>query len=457
MNERVSISFIGDLLCWAEQIELAYSSDTNQYNFDESFNCVKKYFQNSDYVVGNLETTVSGATAGYTSNSSSQFKRTMFNAPDEFAISIKNAGVDFVSTSNNHCLDRDIAGLIQTIHTLDKIGLEHTGTYLTKEESEGVFIKEIRGIKFAFITCTYGVNYSTHGMALPDEKNWMVNTVSRSKIYTSYNDYQYFRDDDLSIIEKISYRLTGFTKAKKDRIFLERILAKIDKAKSFGVDHIIVLSHIGPEFQRYPSGFAMNLINKFINHGADIIISNHPHVLQPMGCRKIKQKNGTVKNCFIIYSMGNFLAAPVWGPPERTQKSLILNLDFRRNDNGISKLNEISFVPTYIQHMNKDGQRCIRTVSVYDALMNKTVSSSIPDEELTILRNYESVLQELCGVRKLKYDLSEKYHFKPENLRFSYKFYWADFIQNLKYFVYSAFWLLPISTLSIIKKFILRK
>ena len=50
----------------------------------------------SDLVVGNLETVFAGEEAGYTNDVYS------FNTPDRFVCSMKSAGIDYVSTANNH-------------------------------------------------------------------------------------------------------------------------------------------------------------------------------------------------------------------------------------------------------------------------------------------------------------------------------------------------------------------
>ena len=43
------------------------------------------------------------------------------------------------------------SGLSKTIDVLDKNNIEHLGTYKTEEEQNKTFIKEINGLKVAFI------------------------------------------------------------------------------------------------------------------------------------------------------------------------------------------------------------------------------------------------------------------------------------------------------------------
>lgn len=66
-----------------------------------------------------------------------------FNTPDRFVCSMKSAGIDYVSTANNHCLDRGTEGLIRTLDLLDQYGIKHFGTYRSKEERTSYELLEL--------------------------------------------------------------------------------------------------------------------------------------------------------------------------------------------------------------------------------------------------------------------------------------------------------------------------
>ena len=67
--------------------------------------------------------------------------------------------------------------------------------------------------------------------------------------------------------------------------------------KSEGVDLIIACCHWGIEGDHYPTDFQQTTAHELIDLGADLVIGNHPHVLQG-----IEQYNGKI----ICYSLGNF-------------------------------------------------------------------------------------------------------------------------------------------------------
>jgi poly-gamma-glutamate synthesis protein (capsule biosynthesis protein) len=98
MVRQTKITFIGDLMCLKEQNEMIIKK-YKQYYYDDVFKLVKRFFEESDYVVGNLETPVAGSEMKYT------YQPMSFNAPEAFLHAIKSAGVHFVSMANNHCLD----------------------------------------------------------------------------------------------------------------------------------------------------------------------------------------------------------------------------------------------------------------------------------------------------------------------------------------------------------------
>lgn len=77
---------------------------------------------------------------------------------------------------------------------------------------------------------------------------------------------------------------------------LDRVLAEIDRIRPL-VDVLIVTPHWGVEYQREPTTLMQTLAHEFIDHGADVVIGAHPHIV---GDTEVYQG----KN--IYYSLGNF-------------------------------------------------------------------------------------------------------------------------------------------------------
>ncbi len=200
---------------------------------------------------GNLETTFAGEARGYDG-----YPR--FNSPAELGVSIKNIGIDVVSTANNHSMDTNESGVIATLDALDEIGLSHTGTYRSKEEQDKVLIKEVNGIKIAFISFTYGTN----GIPVPSGKSYLVNLI----------------DEEL-------------------------MLEQINLAKKENPDIICASMHWGIEYSQKQSKEQEKQADFLFQNGVDIIIGNHAHVVEPMEKKTIVLADGTEKEVFVVYAL----------------------------------------------------------------------------------------------------------------------------------------------------------
>ena len=77
----------------------------------------------------------------------------------------------------------------------------------------------------------------------------------------------------------------------------EEMIANIKAVEDQGAQIVIVSFHWGIERDNYPDENQVNLAHSAIDHGADLVLGHHPHVLQG-----IEVYNG--KN--IVYSLGNF-------------------------------------------------------------------------------------------------------------------------------------------------------
>ena len=78
----------------------------------------------------------------------------------------------------------------------------------------------------------------------------------------------------------------------------ESIVPRIEEA-SYRSDFQIVYFHGGTEYLHSPEEWKVRACRRLIDAGADCVIGNHPHVIQPIG---------RYRGVDIVYSLGNFLA-----------------------------------------------------------------------------------------------------------------------------------------------------
>jgi len=291
---NITMSVIGDIMCHDSQYKDAYVSSTGSYDFSYVFTDIQKYLQVADVAVGNLETTFAGKSAGYSNYPN-------FNTPEQLAYNLKTLGLDVLSTANNHSLDKGYKGLVSTLDFLDDAGLAHTGTYRTAEEQNQVLIQNVKGISMAFLSFTYGTN----GIPVPSGKDYCINLI----------------DENL-------------------------IINQINLAKAQNPDMICVFMHWGVEYQTKQNKTQEKLADLLFKNDVDVILGGHPHVLQPMEKRQITLEDGTTKDGFIIYSLGNFISGQNKLP---RQSSAILNLSITKNgETGKISIDEATYIPTFM-------------------------------------------------------------------------------------------------------------
>lgn len=297
------ITFLGDIMCEGPFLKAAYKED-GTYNFSECFQGIRGLLSESDYVIGNLETPLSGEEVGYTKTEDLY----SFNTPVEFAEAVKNAGVALVLTANNHCCDRGIDGLIKTLETLKQCGLNHTGTYKSEEDSEPFYF-EAEGIVFAVISCTSGTNAEITKI-IPDVKN--VNLLDEQLVVLEKEKDRIKRIKSYIVKNLIGIRrymkirkfmgkspLKPYTDNSLDtyRIgkYMNRLKEQIDGAKQ-KADYVFLCPHMGGQFNEAPGKFSEYMMQQFAQMDVDAVICSHPHIVQ-------KAQIINHKPCF--YSIGN--------------------------------------------------------------------------------------------------------------------------------------------------------
>ena len=301
----VRIMATGDIMFHPSQLEGAYDASTNTYDFNNSFKAIKSIIGEADIAIANFE----GTTAGNSTYSYQGYP--LFNAPDEVLDAIKNAGFDILSTANNHSLDTRKAGIIRTVEQIRQRGMEPIGTYIEKPETR-VFIKDVKGIKIAFLSYTEMVN-GLESVISPVDLDAMVNIFNE-------------------------------TKMKED----------INYAKDQNADVIIACLHWGDEYSRVQAQRQEIMADMLFKEGVDIILGSHPHVIQPT---LTLEYNGKTK--FIAYSMGNFLSNQrvetlvPYGMAERiskyTEDGLIIDIEIeKKGETGEVSINNINYIPLWV-------------------------------------------------------------------------------------------------------------
>ena len=256
IDRSFKIIFAGDLILLEDQVKRAF--DGQAYDFAPLFEHTRRYIQAADFSIGVFEGPMGGTARPYSQSNFDDGKFLYLNFPDEFADAVKGAGFDLVTTANNHLLDMDLDGAARTIAILDQKNLPHIGSYVSAEDKAAHRVKVIErgGLKMALLAYTYGVNYH--------DTDAMINGDSAfvSSFLVDEGDPNYER-------------------------VLKEVRADFEEAKSYEPDLIVVMPHWGTQFDPKPDRFQRAWQKNFLELGADLILGDHAHCVQPIEMKEV--------------------------------------------------------------------------------------------------------------------------------------------------------------------------
>lgn len=292
---KIKVKFFGDTMAHIGQLQYALAYGGGEYDFSNQFSYIKDYVKDSDLAITNYETT---------SDPNKQYSGyPAFNTPASYLKNIKEAGFDVVTTANNHALDTDEEGVQTTIEAIKEAGLDFVGT--KSKDSDKILYKEINGIKVAILAYTYGANGKEDLLDVRDE----------------VSSLNYLKE--------------------------ENVKSDIEEAKKNSCDFIIVYPHWGIEYESYPTDETIKLAHKMVDWGADLVIGNHPHVVQPV--EVYKSEDG--REGIIAYALGNFISKQsleVSGDI-RVEQALSIEVTLEKDKKtGKKKLSDMKLHPLWV-------------------------------------------------------------------------------------------------------------
>ncbi len=308
------------------------SKQDGSYNYDHIFAFVKDIFAQADLVTVNFEGTTAGP--GY-----SGYPR--FNAPDEIAKAIFDAGADMVTTANNHAYDKGIEGVRRTADVFKQAGLLVVGTR-SKADDPVFEIADLNGIKVGFT----GYTYETGGDENTRAINGLPMTEEAWPLVDSFNYYNAARLD-------------------KDKLAMAE---RISLMRQAGAELIVFQMHWGDEYQKSSNGRQQDLAKFLAENGVDVIFGHHPHVLQEIDV--ITSEDGK-RNTVVFYSIGNIMGNMAFGTHSTqgyAEDAVIAKVLVKRDSEGNISITEGRYLKTYIWKDDTSGRRIHKILPVKAAI-----------------------------------------------------------------------------------------
>jgi hypothetical protein len=284
-----SVTVTGDMLIHAQLWEQARAdapaAGAKGLDFGPLLEGQRRYIEKSDLAICHQETPVAGPAGPFSAYPS-------FNVPPQIIPAAQRAGYQACTTASNHTIDRGTAGLVRTLDALDAAGLQHTGSYRTKADSQQVLILQTAAAKIAVIAGTYGLNGQT------PEQPWQV-----------------------------------------DMLDPEAMVAKARKARSLGADIVLGAMHAGDEYSSRPNTQQRDVAHALVDSGQfTMIYGHHSHSVLP-----IEQYRGT----WIVSGLGN--AVTELSPSYVVNnEGLLVRAQFSQDAAGQWSASDLAWAPSVI-------------------------------------------------------------------------------------------------------------
>lgn len=328
---QVTLVATGDIMMHADVKQAAA-----QHGFAALWEGVAPAWKQADLAFANLETPVAPETGR-------PGKPYQFNAPAELPAELKAAGLQVLSTANNHAFDQGPKGVVETLRHLRDAGLVPVGTGATKAEAEQTVYLDRNGLRIAFL---------------------------------GFSDI--FNND-------LDGKLSNPWVRKLD---LDAACAAVAEARS-RADAVLVSIHWGIEDHHEPSPRQQDAAAALVSAGADVILGHHPHVLQPMAWVYAGGRKGLA-----AYSMGNFISnqnrtyrasdKPAMGDE---RDGLLVRVVLRKASGGVEILSAEG-EPLWCENRWQDRRngRVIRTVRIPEALQEAGADTALLEARAARIR-----------------------------------------------------------------------
>lgn len=202
------------------------------------------------------------------------------------------AGFTAVTVANNHMMDYGAEGLEQTLQLLDEYGIGHCGGGPSLREAHAPALIHKNGTRIAMLgyTCVF----LPYNFAAAENQPGL----AVIRVNTAYQASQ-------NIPYQPGSPAVTVTIPNSDDV--RRVEADIQQSRS-AADLVVVQFHWGVAGSPDPVGYMKELGRAAVDAGADLVVGNHPHVIQGFE---------VYKNVLICYSLNNFAFEfrPGGGPP----------------------------------------------------------------------------------------------------------------------------------------------
>ena len=223
-----------------------------------------------------------------------------FRADPETVRVLQAAHIEACSLANNHTLDYEEQGLLDTLRVLDASGIRRAGAGANAEQAAAPAMIEAK---------------------LPEEASAAPCRVALLSC----------TDNEPDFAATAKRPGTNYLEVSLDERTMTRVANDIAQARAQGADLVVFSNHWGPNFVERPSSEFRSFARRVIELGADIYHGHSAHI-----CQGIEIHQGKP----ILYDTGNFIDDYAVHPLLRNDRSCLFKVMFEQG-----RLSRIELLP----------------------------------------------------------------------------------------------------------------
>jgi poly-gamma-glutamate capsule biosynthesis protein CapA/YwtB (metallophosphatase superfamily) len=245
-----TFAFIGDLI-FGRRTSAAGPTSAPEHVWGD----VLPYLRACDAVFANLESPITTTSRRWHRG----WKAIRLHAAPSVMALLKAANVRFVNLANNHAMDCEVDGLLDTMNHLDAGGISHAGAGRNAAEAAKPAILEAAGIKIGVLSITDNMPEFAAGPTQPG---------------------------------------TNYLRIHSDKTTLDYIGRQIDQLRAAGAKLVVLSAHWGPNLRQWPTMGFRQFAHAALDCGVDIVHGHSAHFVHGLDVHR---------NRVILYDTGDFL------------------------------------------------------------------------------------------------------------------------------------------------------
>lgn len=283
MATGITLAFVGDVMLGrGVNEEILFRNDPAYF-----WGTTLPVLRSADIVIANLECAITTHKTIW-----QEAPKAFYFRADPRALDVLKAGnVKCVALANNHSLDFEEEGLIDTLHYLDSAGIHHAGAGRNLAEARAPAVIDVGGLKVGFLSAT----------------------------------------DNEPAFAANRHPGTNYFEITTEPATLGALEEAVVKAKTAGAVLVILSLHWGPNMVASPPGRFRRFAHAVLDLGVNIIHGHSAHIFQAV---EVNRGN------LIMYDTGDFLDDYAVDPVLRNDWSFVFVVETEE-----SKIKKLKMIP----------------------------------------------------------------------------------------------------------------